>query len=88
VDSHLERLVSTGLALMVAVGSAEEGVVPARPLSDVRVADVIAVFIPMGDEEMRERPIEIAIEGVVAGFRNAGFEAVGETTFLELVNRL
>ncbi len=88
VDSHLDRLVSSGLALMVAVGSAEEGVVPARPLSDVRVADVIAAFIPMGDEEMRERPIEIAVEGVVADFRNAGFEAVGETTILELVDQL
>ena len=88
VDSHLERLVSAGLALMVAVGSAEEGVVPARSLADVRVADVIAAFIPMGDEERRDRPIEIAVEGVVEDFRNAGFEAVGETTILELVNQL
>ncbi len=88
VDNHLDRLVSAGLALMVAVGSAEEGVVPARSLSEVRVADVIAAFIPMGDEEMRERPIEIAVEGMVADFRNAGFEAVGETTFLELVDQL
>ena len=88
VDSHLDRLVSAGLALKVAVGSAEEGVVPARSLTDVRVADVIAAFIPMGDEEMRERPIELAVEDVVANFRNAGFEAVGETTFLELVDRL
>jgi hypothetical protein len=72
----------------VAVGSAEEGVVPARSLSEVRVADVIAAFIPMGDEEMREGPIEVMVEGVVANFRDAGFEAVGETTFLELVNRL
>ena len=88
VDSHLDRLVSAGLALKVAVGSAEEGVVPARSLTDVRVADVIAAFIPMGDEEMRERPIELAVEDVVADFRTAGFEAVGETTFLELVDRL
>jgi len=88
VDSHLDRLVSAGLALKVAVGSAEEGVVPARSLTDVRVADVIAAFIPMGDEETRERPIELAVEDVVADFRTAGFEAVGETTFLELVDRL
>ncbi len=50
--------------------------------------DGSATFIPMDDEERRERPIEIAVEGVVEDFRNAGFEAVGETTFLELVNRL
>ncbi len=88
VDSHLDRLVSAGLARRVAVGSSEEGVVPARSLAEVRVADVIAAFIPMGDEEMRQRPIELEVEEIVSAFRNAGFDAVGDTTFLELVNRL
>jgi len=88
VDSHLDRLEEAGLVRRVATGSHSEGVVPARSLADVRVADVIAAFIPMGDDEMRERPIELAVEGVVADFRNAGFEAVGETTFLELVDQL
>jgi hypothetical protein len=54
----------------------------------VRVADVIAAFIPMGDEEMRRRPIELAVEDIVESFRSAGFEAVGETSFLELVTGL
>ena len=40
------------------------------------------------EAERPDIPIEIAVEGVVADFRNAGFEAIGETTFLELVNRL
>ena len=52
------------------------------------MADVIAAFIPMGDEEMRQRPIELKSEEIVAAFRDAGFEAVGDTTFLELVNQL
>ena len=88
VDSHLDRLVATGLARRVAFGSSKEGVVPARSLAEVRVADVIAAFIPMGDEEMRQRPIELEVEAIVSAFREAGFDAVGETTFLELVNRL
>ena len=88
VDRHLDRLEEVGLVCRVATGSHSEGVVPARSLASVRVADVIAAFIPMGDEELRQRPIELMVEGVVADFRNAGFEAVGDTTFLELVNRL
>ena len=88
VDRHLDRLVSVGLARRVSVGSSGEGVVPARSLAEVRVADVIAAFIPMGEEEMRQRPIELATEEIVSTFRKAGFDAVGDTTFLELVNRL
>ena len=49
---------------------------------------MIAAFIPMGDEEMRRRPIELAVEDIVARFRDAGFEAVGETSFLDLVTGL
>jgi len=88
VDSHIDRLVKSGLARRVAIGSGIEGVVPARSLAEVRVADVIAAFIPMGDEEMRRRPIELAVEEIVAKFRDAGFEAVGQTSFLDLVTSL
>ncbi len=88
VDSHLDRLVAAGLARRVAVGSGDDGVVPARSLGEVKIAQVIAAFIPMGEEEMRRRPIELEVEEIVSGFRDAGFEAVGETTFLELVDRL
>ena len=88
VDSHIDRLVKTGLARLVAVGSGSEGVVPARSLGEVRVADVIAAFVPMGDEELRQRPIELMVESIVADFRDAGFKAVGDTNFLELVTRL
>lgn len=42
----------------------------------------------MGEEEMRHRPIEMAVEEIVATFRDAGFKAVGDTTFLELVTGL
>jgi membrane protein len=88
VDSHLDRLVAAGLARRVAFGSGEGGVVPARSLDEVRIADVIAAFVPTSEEEIRRRPIEIEIEEIVSTFRNAGFKAVGETTFLELVGRL
>ncbi len=88
VDSHIDRLVKAGLARRVAIGSGAEGVVPARSLDAVRVSDVIAAFIPMGDEQMRQRPIEIKTEEIVSSFREAGFDAVGNTTFLELVNQL
>ena len=88
VDSHLDRLVAAGLARRVAVGSGNEGVVPARSLGEVKVSQVIAAFIPMGDEEMRQRPIELQVEEIVSDFRNAGFDAVGETSFLDLVSRL
>ena len=88
VDSHLDRMVAAGLARRVAVGSGLEGVVPARSLGQIRVADVIAAFIPMGEEEMRRRPIELAVEDIVASFRDAGFEAVGDATFLDLVTGL
>ncbi len=88
VDSHLERLKVAGLIRRVAVGNGDEGVVPARSLAEVRVAEVIAAFIPMGDEEIRQRPIELEVEEIVSNFREAGFEAVGETTFLELVGRM
>jgi hypothetical protein len=63
-------------------------VVPARSLAEVRVAQVIAAFIPMGGEEIRQRPIELAVEEIVSNFREAGFETVGETTILELIGRI
>ncbi len=88
VDSHIDRLVGAGLARRVATSAGVEGVVPARSLGEVRVADVIAVFIPMGDEEMRRRPIELAVEDIVSSFREAGFEAVGEADILDLVKGL
>ena len=88
VDSHLERLEAAGLVRRVAIGNGDEGVVPARSLAEVRVAQVIAAFIPMGDEEIRQRPIELKVEDIVSNFRDAGFEAIGDTTFLELVGRL
>jgi hypothetical protein len=63
-------------------------VVPARSLDAVRVADVIAAFVPMGEEQMRQRPIELKVEAVLSAFRDAGFETVGDTTFLEVVSEL
>lgn len=88
VDSHLERLEKAGLVRRVSVNSSGEGVVPARSLADVRLSQVIAAFIPMGEEEHRQRPIELAVEDIVANFRSAGFETVGETTFLELLENI
>ena len=88
VDSHLERLEAAGLVRRVSIGSGDAGVVPARPLTEVRVAQVIAAFIPMGDGEIRQRPIELTVEEVVSNFRDAGFETVGETTILELIGRV
>jgi membrane protein len=88
VDSHLERLKAAGLIRSVTVGNGDEGVVPARSLAEVRVAQVIAAFIPMGDGEIRQRPIELKVEEIISNFREAGFEAVGDTTFLELVGRI
>ena len=88
VARHVDRLVEAGLARRVAIGSGNEGVVPARSLEAVRVADVITAFLPTGDEEMRRRPIEIEVKAIGAAFREAGFDAVGETTFLQLVQGL
>jgi membrane protein len=88
VDSHLERLEAAGLVRRVAIGPGDEGVVPARSLAEVRVAQVIAAFVPMGEEEIRQRPIEMKVEEIVSNFRNAGFETVGDTTILELVGRI
>jgi membrane protein len=88
VDNHLERLEKAGLVRRIAIGRGDEGVVPARSLAEVRVAQVIAAFVPMGDQEIRHRPIELKVEEIVSSFRDAGFEAVGETTFLELVCHL
>ena len=88
VDSHLERLEAAGLVRRVAVGPGDEGVVPARSLAEVRVAQVIAAFVPKGEEEIRQRPIEMKVDEIVSSFRDAGFETVGDTTFLELVDRL
>jgi membrane protein len=88
VDSHLERLETAGLIRRVTIGQGDEGVVPARSLAEIRVAQVMEAFIPMGEEEVRQRPIEIAVEDIVSSFRDAGFEAVGNTTYLELLGHL
>ena len=88
VDSHLERLQAAGLVRHVAIDNGDEGVVPARSLAEVRVSQVIAAFIPMGDQEIRKRPIELKVEDIVSDFRDAGFETVGETTFLELLGQI
>ncbi|MEJ2581804.1 MAG: YihY family inner membrane protein [Acidobacteriota bacterium] len=87
VDSHVDGLVDAGLARRVAVGSGEEGVVPARSLGDIRLGDVIAAFLPEG-HEIRQRPVELVVDDIVSRFRDAGFAAVGDTDFLELVTRL
>jgi DNA-binding transcriptional ArsR family regulator len=88
VDSHLDRLEAAGLVRRVAIGRGDEGVVPARSLAEVRVSQVIAAFIPMGDQEIRHRQIELKVEEIMSDFRNAGFEAVGETNFFELVRNM
>lgn len=88
VDNHLERLEAAGLVRRVAIGPSDAGVVPARSLAEVRLAQVIAAFIPMGDEEIRQRPIELAVDEIVSNFRDAGFETIGETTILELLRRI
>jgi membrane protein len=88
VDSHLDRLVRAGLVRRVAVGSGTEGAVPARALDAIRMADVIAAFMPTSDEEIRQRPIELKVEDIVSGFRDAGFETVGDTSALEMVQGL
>jgi membrane protein len=88
VDSHLDRLVGAGLARRVAFGRSLEGVVPARSLDSVRVADVIDAFVPHAEEQLRQRPIEVIVESVVSSFREAGFEAVGDSTMLEVVTEM
>ena len=121
VDSHLDRLVRAGLVRRVSISAGGDGVVPSRSLDEIRVADVIAVFVSMGEVELRKRPIELAVEVVpigpdqevfgyrflteldqsiqkrpielaveefVATFRNAGFEAIGDTSFLDVVRGL
>jgi membrane protein len=87
VDSHLDRLEMAGLARRVAIGSGREGVVPARSLGEIQVAEVIAAFITISGE-IRPRPIEITVEEIVSNFRDAGYDAVGETSFLELTKGL
>jgi membrane protein len=87
VDSHLDRLEGAGLARRVAIGSGREGVVPARSLAEIKVSQVIAAFISIS-AEIRPRPIEITVDEIVSNFRDAGYDAVGETTFLELVKGL
>jgi len=88
VDSHLERLVACGLARRVTAGPGGEGVVPARALDEILIRDVIQAFIQTGEEELRRRPIELAVEVILDDFRSAGFEAVGESTIRELVDGL
>ena len=88
VDSHLERLETAGLVRRVAIGPGDEGVVPARSLAEVRLSQVMAAFIPMGGQEIRQRPIELTVDEIVSDFRDAGFETVGETTILELLGRI
>ena len=88
VDSHLDRLVQAGLVRRVAVDSGTEGAVPARAVDGIRMSDVIAAFMPTSDEEIRQRPIELKVEDIVSGFRDAGFETVGNTSALEMVQGL
>jgi membrane protein len=88
VDSHLERLETAGLVRRVAIGPGDEGVVPARSVAEIRLSQIIAAFIPMGDEEIRQRPIELTVDEIVSDFREAGFETVGKTTILELLGRI
>jgi membrane protein len=88
VESHVSRLVESGLARRVETSSGDHGVVPARSLSEVAVADVIAEFIPGGESDSHHRAIERAVEEVVARFNEAGFGALGETNVRQLVERL
>lgn len=88
VDRHLDRLVESGLARRVAVGSGSEGVVPSRPPDQVRVRDVIGSFLPGPDEEFRQRPIELVSLSVMDEVREAGLAAVGDGTVADLLERL
>ena len=88
VDAHLERLEKAGLIRRVAVNSQGEGVVPARSLDEVRVADVIDAFLQSSANELRRRPIELTVQAVLDRFRAAGFDTVGEQTVRDLVDSL
>ncbi len=87
-ESHIDRLVAAGLAQRVGSGSEEGGIVPARPLDRVLVAEVIEAFLPPPSEEHRKRAIEILAFEVLTEVRAAGLAAVGETTVLDLLRRL
>jgi membrane protein len=88
VESHVDRLVRAGLARHVETSSGDDGVMPARSLSEVEVAQVIDPFVPGGQKDPDHRPIERAVEDVVAQFNEAGFKALGRTSVEHLVERL
>ncbi len=88
VERHLERLAGGGLVRRVSAGSGGDGLVPARALETIRVADVMSVLEPILEDEIRQRPIELEVEEIVRSFRDAGLEAVGDITFAELMPEL
>jgi membrane protein len=87
VERTVRRLVQANLVRDVVVDRRRTGLVPATSLKRVRVADVVGVFLEdVGEPREFEDPAERAVEALASEFWRAGQEAVGETTFEEIVS--
>ena len=86
VADLLASLEDAGLVLRAGEDSDEEGLVPARSLERIAVADVIdAVWGPGARGRGGDRPKPGRTSEIVRSFDAAGREAVGEVTLRELV---
>lgn len=88
VRGALDGFQSAGLLRRAVNGQDEEGAVPARPLGQVTVADVLRAELgEQGAASEGDEPIARAVDQAMAEFQAAGFAALGDTTFEELVRR-
>lgn len=85
-EETVGHLVETGLARPTADPAAESGLVPSMPLDQVKLADVLGVFVRPASEPLAAAgPLERSVEEVMGDLQAAAREALGEKNFKQLV---
>ena len=82
-------LVESGLARRTANASGSGGLVPSMPLDQVKLADVLGVFVRSSADPLESsEPLERTIQEVMSDLQAAAREALGEKDFRQLVEEM
>jgi membrane protein len=82
-------LVESDLVRRTATSSASGGLVPSMPLDQVKLSDVLGVFVRSSSDPLASsQPLERTIEEVMGDLQTAAREALGEKNFRHLVDEM
>ena len=87
-EKRINRLAEAGLIRWVSVGSATEGIVPARPPDTVMVSEVIEAFQPQLMDPGPNREVEEIVNDLMSEFLDAGHRQIEDMDFGAVLARI